>query len=253
MIQGIQNHSTSFMNSTQTGQKKTSITPFEQVLDQTKESHTSRGIEPDESQVEITTAKTGKTTGTLTSGSEKLDAIFRKASEKYGVPYNFLVAVAKAESDFNPKATSRSGAMGMMQLMPATAKELGVKDAYDPEQNIMGGAKYLAAHLKRFNNNTDLAAAAYNAGGAAVQKYGGVPPYSETQNYVKTIHKYMREGVKVPDKTVTVKKGTTTNAEKATEEELSESTVVVGTGDSAITMTYGAYLKYLEIGSTGVG
>jgi soluble lytic murein transglycosylase-like protein len=93
-----------------------------------------------------------------------LDSIFEAASKKYNVPVNLLKAVAKAESNFNSHATSSCGAMGIMQLMPATAKSLGVTDAYNPEQNIMGGAKYLSQMLNQFNGNTELAVAAYNAG-----------------------------------------------------------------------------------------
>lgn len=119
--------------------------------------------------------------------STNLDSIFSAASEKYDVPVNLLKAVAKAESGFNPKATSSCGAMGVMQLMPGTAKALGVTDAYDPTQNIMGGAKYLSQMLSRFNGDTSKAVAAYNAGAGSVIKYGGVPPYSETQAYVKKV------------------------------------------------------------------
>ena len=92
-----------------------------------------------------------------------------------------------------------------MQIMPYEAKELGVDDVFDAEQNIMASAKLLAAHLKKFNGDTTLAAAAYNAGSGRVKQYGGVPPFTETQNYVKKIAKYMKEGVKAPDKTVTVR------------------------------------------------
>ncbi|MEL4105595.1 lytic transglycosylase domain-containing protein [Oscillospiraceae bacterium WX1] len=125
------------------------------------------------------------------SGSVDLDAIFKAAAEKYNVPVRLLKAVAKTESNYNPKATSSCGAMGIMQLMPSTAKSLGVTDAYDPEQNIMGGAKYLSQLLNRFGGNTSLAVAAYNAGPGAVAKYNGIPPYDETQNYVKKVLGYL--------------------------------------------------------------
>lgn len=129
------------------------------------------------------------------SSNTDLDAIFEAASEKYGVPVNLLKAVAKTESNFSPNATSSCGAMGIMQLMPGTAQSLGVSDAYDPEQNIMGGAKYLSGLLSRFGGNTSLAVAAYNAGPGSVTKYNGIPPYTETQNYVKKVLGYCGENI----------------------------------------------------------
>ncbi len=122
---------------------------------------------------------------------ESMDKIFEEASSRYGVPLNLVKAVAKAESNFNASAVSKAGAIGVMQLMPATARSLGVTDPYDARQNIMGGTKYLRENLDRFGGNVSLALAAYNAGPNSVQKYGGIPPYKETQNYVKTVTSYM--------------------------------------------------------------
>ena len=122
-----------------------------------------------------------------------LDSIFENASAEYGVPLYLLKAVAKAESSFNPDSVSRSGALGVMQLMPETAKELGVSDAFDPEENIMGGAEYLSQKLTEYSGNVELALAAYNAGSGNVAKYGGIPPFEETQNYVKKVTAYMEE------------------------------------------------------------
>lgn len=127
--------------------------------------------------------------------SEYMDSIFQKASAQYDVPANLLKAVAKAESNFNPKAISGSGAAGVMQLMPKTAEYLGVKDIFDAEQNIMGGAKYLSELIKKYDGNTALALAAYNAGSGNVAKYGGIPPFNETKNYISKVISYAKEGM----------------------------------------------------------
>lgn len=114
------------------------------------------------------------------------DAI-HAASREYGVDEAFLRAIIHAESAFNPRAMSIKGAQGLMQLMPGTASDMGVLDAFDTGQNIRGGARYLALLLRDFGGNEHLAAAAYNAGPGAVQRYNGVPPYAETQVYVQRV------------------------------------------------------------------
>lgn len=123
----------------------------------------------------------------VSASKSQILSMISKISEKHGVDEKLVKAVIKQESGFNPSATSKAGAMGLMQLMPATAKHLGVKDAYNPVQNVEGGVKYLKSMLNKYNGNIILALAAYNAGPGAVDKYSGVPPYQETQNYVKNI------------------------------------------------------------------
>ena len=129
---------------------------------------------------------TVRKTTSLPSRAAQYESIFDEASRTYGVSKSLLLAVAKAESNFDTNSVSHAGAQGIMQLMPGTAKTLGVRNAFDPYENIMGGAKLLRDNIKSFGS-VPFALAAYNAGPGAVKKYGGVPPYKETQNYVKKI------------------------------------------------------------------
>lgn len=121
-----------------------------------------------------------------------LEEIFKNASQKYGIPIQLLKAVAKVESNFNPNAVSSSGAGGVMQLMPATARGLGVTDVFDAEQNINGGSKYLSQLLKRYDGDLTLTLAGYNAGPGNVAKHGGVPNFKETQNYITKVDQALK-------------------------------------------------------------
>jgi soluble lytic murein transglycosylase-like protein len=127
-------------------------------------------------------------TGILpTSGDPTLDSIILSASEREGIDPRFTHAVIWQESRYQPRAVSHAGAQGLMQLMPDTAKRFGCHDSNDTAANLKAGTKYLAWLLKRFNGNIELALAGYNAGEGAVDKYQGIPPYKETQNYVRKI------------------------------------------------------------------
>lgn len=124
-----------------------------------------------------------------TSGDPALDRIIFEAGQKEGVDPRFIHAVIWQESKYKVEARSHAGAQGLMQLMPATAKRFGCEHPDDPQENITAGTKYLSWLLKRFAGNVELALAGYNAGEGSVDKYDGVPPYNETQNYVKIISK----------------------------------------------------------------
>jgi membrane-bound lytic murein transglycosylase B len=125
----------------------------------------------------------------------KFDKIIIDAAKKFDVDAALVSAVIKAESDFNPREVSNKGARGLMQLMPATAERFGVTNAYDPEANIYAGTRYLRWLLKTFDDNADLAVAAYNAGEGNIWKYNGVPPFRETVTYINRIAKHIRKAI----------------------------------------------------------
>jgi soluble lytic murein transglycosylase-like protein len=139
------------------------------------------------------TTPTGTLASTASTGPSALPAgtpygaEITAAAQRNGLDPALLAGLIKQESGFNPNAGSSAGAQGLCQLMPGTARGLGVTDLHDPVQSIEGGAKYLAQQLKTFNGDVARALAAYNAGPGAVQRYGGVPPYAETQNYVRAV------------------------------------------------------------------
>jgi hypothetical protein len=153
-------------------------------------------------------------TSTSSGTTYTMKEIFQKAASTYGIDESLLEAVAYRESSFNANATSSAGAQGIMQLMPDTAKDLGITDAYDAYQNIMGGAKYLKWLYDRYNGDLSLTLAAYNAGYGAVDRAGGVPS-TGVQNFVTSVMSLYQNGVNVPDITVTTNAASETNTDSS--------------------------------------
>lgn len=124
------------------------------------------------------------------NSESRYDHIILEASDKYDIPFHLLKAIIKVESGFNPDAVSKKGAVGLMQIMPDTNKDLNISDLYNPRENIMGGTSYFKKLLNKFNGKLTLALAAYNAGPTIVDKLNDIPPYRETENYVRKVMTY---------------------------------------------------------------
>jgi soluble lytic murein transglycosylase-like protein len=122
--------------------------------------------------------------------TKKYDGIIQEASNAYGLSFSLLKAMIRVESNFNSRAVSKKGALGLMQIMPQNLQALNIRDPYDPKENIMGGARYLKSMMERFEGKLPLALAAYNAGPTIVDKYENIPPIKETKDYVKKVMKY---------------------------------------------------------------
>jgi soluble lytic murein transglycosylase-like protein len=157
-----------------TKEQKSQIFPDEEKQQQTQTQQTQQPTQQEQPQPQQ-------------QSSQNIGTIIKQASQTYGVPEKLIKAVIQAESSGNPDAVSPKGAVGLMQLEPSTAQELGVTDINDPQQNIMGGAKYLSYLIKKYNGDFVLALAAYNAGPNAVDQYGGVPPIEETIDYINRV------------------------------------------------------------------
>lgn len=164
---------------------------IEKQLNAVKSSEIAEPVKQASKATEDTTQKvSGSFLERVKSRLDKMDDTIASAAKKFGVPENLIKAIITAESAGRSDAVSPAGAKGLMQLMDGTARDLGVRDSLDPVQNIYGGAQYIRKMLDKFGNNTELALAAYNAGPGNVDKYGGIPPFTETREYVKRVMSY---------------------------------------------------------------
>lgn len=168
---------------------------FDQALTKASGTSETSATTPTASAASVgTSTPTAAAGGTLGGGSpSQYDGMISSTAAKYGLDPALLKGLIRQESNFNPNAGSPAGAQGLTQLMPATAASLGVKDVHDPAQAIEGGAKYLKQQLDAFGGDVQKALAAYNAGPGAVKKYGGIPPFPETQNYVQKVMGFAEE------------------------------------------------------------
>ena len=193
-----------------TGHQKTTITAFPEVFESTWSASKAMMTDADHSTLKTKVEKINEPpvasaaealkqaaaaavtapVDASTMSDTQYDDIINRAAQQYGVEPSLIKAMIKMESDFNPNCVSSSGAVGLMQLMPETAKFLGVTNSYDPEQNIMGGTKYIAQKLEAYNGDLELALSAYNAGSGTVKKYGGVPP--QCRLYISKILSYKK-------------------------------------------------------------